>query len=108
VNDGNGFVRLIGAIRAELAAFEAEDGEAIENATADKLAALQAVADEMAAGARPQRALLDEARALNAEAAIRARAKIPTMEKRLAAVSNLAGKPATLVYRRNGRNGRWI
>jgi ketosteroid isomerase-like protein len=104
MGDGNSFVRLIDALRAELAALEAEDAEAIENATADKLAALQAVQDDMAAGSPPQRALLQEAQALNAEAALRARAKIISVEKRLAAVSSAAGKPAALVY---GRNGRW-
>jgi hypothetical protein len=104
MGDGNSFVRLIDALRAELAALEAEDPEAIEAATADKLAALQAVQDDMAAGSPPQRALLQEAQALNAEAALRARAKIISVEKRLAAVSSAAGKPAALVY---GRNGRW-
>lgn len=101
---GNSFVRLIDAIRAELAALEAEDANGIEAATADKLAALKAVQADVAAGAPPQRALLDEARALNAEAALRARAKILTVEKRLAAVSAGAGRPASLVY---GRDGRW-
>jgi hypothetical protein len=104
MGDGNSFVRLIDALRAELAALEAEDAAAIEAATADKLAALQAVQDDMAAGSPPQRALLQEAQALNAEAALRARAKIISVEKRLAAVSSAAGKPAALVY---GRNGRW-
>jgi hypothetical protein len=104
MGDGNSFVRLIDALRAELAALEAEDAAAIEAATADKLAALQAVQDDMAAGSPPQRALLQEAQALNAEAALRARAKIISVEKRLAAVSSVAGKPAALVY---GRNGRW-
>jgi hypothetical protein len=104
MGDGNSFVRLIDALRAELAALEAEDPEAIEAATADKLAALKAVQDDMAAGSPPQRALLQEAQTLNAEAALRARAKIISVEKRLAAVSSAAGKPTALVY---GRNGRW-
>jgi hypothetical protein len=99
-----GVARLIAAIRAELVALESEDAEAIETATATKLAALQAVQAEVAAGAKPRRALLEEAQTLNAEAALRARAKIVTVEKRLAAVSNLAGRPASLVY---GRDGRW-
>ncbi len=101
---GNSFVRLIDAIRSELAALESEDAEAIEAATATKLAALQAVQVDIGGGAPPQRALLDEARALNAEAALRARAKILTVEKRLAAVSTIAGRPTSLVY---GRDGRW-
>jgi hypothetical protein len=101
---GTGVARLIEAIRAELAALETEDAESIEIATAAKLAALQAVQADVAAGAAPHRALLEEARTLNAEAALRARAKIVTVEKRLAAVSNLAGRPPSLVY---GRDGRW-
>lgn len=101
---GNAFVRLIDAIRAELAALDSEDAAAIEGATADKLAALAAVQSDIAAGAPPQRALLDEARVLNAEAALRARAKIITVEKRLQAVAAIAGKPAALTY---GRDGRW-
>ena len=104
MGEGNSFVRLIDAIRGELAALDAEDAGGIEAATSVKLAALQAVQDEMAAGVPPQRALLDEARALNAEAALRARAKILTVEKRLAAISAVAGRPAALVY---GRDGRW-
>ena len=97
-------VALIDAIRSELAALEAEDAARIETATAHKLAALQAVQAEIAAGSRPPRALLVEARDLNAEAALRARAKIVTVGKRLAAVSAVAGRPAALVY---GRDGRW-
>lgn len=98
------FVRLNKAIRAEMAALEAEDAVAIEAATSTKLAALLAVHAEVAAGAAPQRALLEEARDLNAEAALRARAKMVAVERRLAAVQRLAGKPAALTY---GRDGRW-
>lgn len=98
------FVALIAAIRAELAALEAEDAAAIEAATAAKLLALQAVQDEIASGVPPRRALIEEARALNAEAALRARAKIVSVQRRLDAVSAAAGRPAALVY---GRDGRW-
>ncbi|GGE02262.1 hypothetical protein GCM10011529_05850 [Polymorphobacter glacialis] len=98
------FVRLVEAIRGELAALEAEDAMLIEAATAAKLAALQAVQADIDGGMPADRGLLGEARALNAEAALRARAKIITTEKRLAAVSVLAGRPAALVY---GRDGRW-
>lgn len=101
---GNSFVRLIDAIRAELAALDAEDAAGIETATAVKLAALEAVKADIAAGAPAQKALLSEARDLNAEAALRARAKLVSVERRLAAVSTAAGKPAALVY---GRDGRW-
>ena len=102
--EANSFVRLIDAIRAELAALDAEDAEGIEAATAIKLAALQAVQADIAAGAPPQKALLAEARDLNAEAALRARAKMITVERRLAAVSTAAERPASLTY---GRDGRW-
>jgi hypothetical protein len=96
--------RLTAAIRAELAALDDEDATAIEAATAEKLAALRAVHADVAAGNPPPRALIEAARDLNAEAMLRARAKLVTVEKRLAAVSAVAGKPAALVY---GRNGRW-
>lgn len=98
------FAWLVEAIRGEMAALEAEDAAAIETATADKLAALKAVQADVARGVPAERALLADAQALNAEAALRARAKILTVEKRLAAVSVLAGRPAALVY---GRDGRW-
>ncbi|KAB7648236.1 hypothetical protein [Polymorphobacter fuscus] len=98
------FHRLNDAIRAELAALAAEDAGAIEAATAEKLAALRAVHADVAAGAAPQRALLEQARDLNAEAMLRARAKMLSVEKRLANVQAIAGKPPALTY---GRDGRW-
>ncbi|PZN93454.1 MAG: hypothetical protein DCF31_12490 [Alphaproteobacteria bacterium] len=100
----NSFIRLIDAIRAEIAALEAEDAAAIEAATAGKLAALRSVEADIAAGTPPDKALLADARDLNAEAALRARAKMLGVERRLAAVSTAAGRPAPLVY---GRDGRW-
>ncbi len=100
----NSFLLLIDRIRDELAALDAEDPARIEAATAAKLAALKAVEADIAGGAAPQRTLLEEARNLNAEAALRARAKIVSVERRLAAVSAVAGRPAPLVY---GRDGRW-
>ncbi len=103
------FTGLVAAIEAELAALAAEDAPAIEAATAVKLAALQAVHSDIAAGAEPDRALLEQARDLNAQAMLRARAKMLTVERRLAAVTAVAGtaagRPAALVY---GRNGRWV
>ncbi len=96
--------RLNDAIRAELAALAAEDADEIELATAEKLAALRAVHADVAAGNPPPRALIEEARDLNAEAILRARAKLVTVEKRLAKVQAIAGKPAPLTY---GRDGRW-
>ncbi len=95
---------LVAAIRAELAALAAEDAPAIEAATAAKIAALQSVAAAVAQGVTPPRALLEEARDLNAEAALRARAKIIGIERQLGVLSDRAGRPAALVY---GRDGRW-
>ncbi len=98
------FTALVTAIRDELAALEAEDAGAIEAATATKIAALQAVSADLAAGAPVARALLEQARDLNAEAAQKARAKLSSVERRLEAVAVVAGRPPALCY---GRNGRW-
>jgi hypothetical protein len=100
----NSFVRLVDAIRAEIAALDSEDADAIEAATAAKVAALQAVRDAVAGGLPPERALLDEARTLNAEAALRARAKLISVERRLSNVTAAMGRPPSLTY---GRDGRW-
>ncbi len=101
------YADLLSAIRAELAALDAEDAPAIETATAVKVAALAVVQNEIAAGVAPQRAMLELARDLNAEAMLRARAKLLAVERRLSAVSAVVaaggGRPA-LVY---GRDGRW-
>ena len=102
--DTENLERLNAAIRAEMAALAAEDVAAIEAATAVKLAALRAVHADVAAGQLPPRALLEEARDLNSEAALRARAKMISVEKRLAQVSSQAGRPPALIY---GRDGRW-
>ena len=104
VVDTENLERLNAAIRAEMAALAAEDVAAIEAATAAKLAALRAVHADVAAGQSPPRALLEEARDLNAEAALRARAKMIGVEKRMAQVSSQAGRPPALIY---GRDGRW-
>lgn len=98
------FAALVDAIRAELAALAAEDAPAIEAATAAKVVALQAVASAVAQGATAPRALLETARDLNAEAALRARAKIIGIERQLGALDARAGRPAAIVY---GRDGRW-
>jgi hypothetical protein len=97
------FARLVSAIRGELAALDAEDAAAIEAATAAKTAALEAVARDVEAGAM-DRPALEEARRLNAEAALKARAKMIGVERRLVAVAAGAGRPAALTY---GRDGRW-
>lgn len=96
---------LVDAITAELAALAAEDADAITLATAEKTAALAALQAAVANGARPPRALLEQARDLNGEAVLRSRAKLLTVERRLAALRPTplpAREP--LVY---GRNGRW-
>lgn len=103
-SDTDNVERLNAAIRAELAALADEDVVAIEAATAAKLAALRAVHADVAAGVLPPRALLEQARDLNAEAALRARAKMISVEKRLSRVSAQAGRPPALTY---GRDGRW-
>lgn len=102
--DTNSVIRLIEAIRAEIAALDSEDAEAVETATAVKLAALKAVQDDIAGGVPPQRALLVEARSLNAEAALRARAKLVSVERRLGNLTAAVGRPPSLTY---GRDGRW-
>jgi hypothetical protein len=98
------FATLVAAIRAELAALAAEDAQAIEAATAAKVAALQAVTAAVAQGVTPPRVLLEEARDLNAEAALRARAMLIGIERQLRVLDARAGRPAALVY---GRDGRW-
>lgn len=103
VHDGC-FAALVDAIRAELSALAAEDAPAIEAATVAKVAALQAVATAVAQGAPAPRALLEAARDLNAEAALRARAKIIGIERQLGVLNARAGRPAAIVY---GRDGRW-
>lgn len=103
-DDDARFAALVAAIRAELAALAAEDAPAIEAATAAKVAALQSVAAAVADGVPAPRALLEQARDLNAEAALRARAKIIGIERQLGALNDRAGRPAALVY---GRDGRW-
>jgi hypothetical protein len=96
---------VVDAITAELAALAAEDADAITRATAEKTAALAALQAEVAAGARPPRALLEQARDLNAEAMLRSRAKLLSVEKRLAALRPPPVPPReALVY---GRDGRW-
>jgi hypothetical protein len=102
--DATSFARLVGAIRAEIAALESEDAARIEAATAAKVSALARVEADIAAGTPADRALLEAARDLNAEAALRARGKQIAVERRLQLVSAAAGRPAPLVY---GRNGRW-
>jgi hypothetical protein len=116
------FAALIEAIRAELAALEAEDADAIEAATRDKTVALAGVQAEVAAG-RIDRPALEMARQLNAEAALRAKAKMLGVERRLRAIGGSgaggggagggglgggglggAAGAAALTY---GRDGRW-
>jgi hypothetical protein len=97
------FARLVLAIRAELQALDAEDADAIEQATRAKTEALSAVQGEVAAG-RMDRPALEEARRLNSEAALKARAKMIGVERKLMGVARAAGRPDALTY---GRDGRW-
>lgn len=97
---------LVAAIRAELAALESEDADAIQRATAAKTDALAAVQAEVAKGATPPRPLLEQARDLNSEAILRSRAKLISVERRLAALrpAGAALRPPAITY---GSDGRW-
>jgi hypothetical protein len=95
---------LVAAIRDELEALASEDAEAILAATAAKTEALAAVQQAVAAGAPVPRGLLEQARDLNREAMLRARAKLISVEKRLAALRPQALRPEPVAY---GRDGRW-
>lgn len=97
---------LVEAIRRELAALEAEDADAILAATDEKARTLAAVQAAMASGAACPRPLLEAARDLNAQAILKSRAKLISIEKRLAALrpAGAALRPDPVVY---GRDGRW-
>lgn len=93
------FDRLLAAMRAELAALDGDDVEAIEAATTAKLAALIAAR----AAPLPDRAVLETARSLNALASARVNMLIAGIERRLTALSTAAGAAPPLCYGRNGR-----
>ena len=93
------FEVLLGAMRAELAALDAEDAATIEAATAAKLTALKTVA----ALPPPPLALIDTARALNALAATRTAAKLRHVDRRLRRLAEAAGRGPALCYGRDGR-----
>lgn len=96
--------QLVAAIRAELDALAAEDADAIMAASDAKGRALAAVQHALAAGAPLPRATLEQARDLNSEAMLRARAKLISVEKRLAALRPQPLRPEPVAY---GRDGRW-
>lgn len=100
------FAALVAAIRAELSALEAEDADAIERATDAKAAALAAVQARIAQGAAPPRPLLEQARDLNSQAILRSRAKLISVERRLAALRppGAALRSDAITY---GSDGRW-
>lgn len=91
------FEVLLAALRAELAALDGDDAEAIETATTAKLAALAGL------HALPTRAEVETAQALNALAAARVRTKAAGIERRLAALATAAGRGPALCYGRDGR-----
>lgn len=95
---------LVAAIRAELAALEAEDADAILAASEAKARVLADLSAAVAGGASAARPLLEEARDLNAEAILKSRAKLISVEKRLAALRPAVPRAAPLTY---GRDGRW-
>lgn len=97
---------LVTAIEAELAALEAEDADAILAASEAKGRALDTLSAAIAAGAAPPRPLLERARDLNTQAILQSRAKMISVEKRLAALRPDPGpaRPQPVTY---GRDGRW-
>jgi Trk K+ transport system NAD-binding subunit len=97
-------VQLVAAITAELEALASEDSDAILAATSAKAAALAAVQAAVAEGAPVPRTVLEQARDLNSEAMLRARAKLISVEKRLQALRPQPLRPEPVAY---GRDGRW-
>lgn len=96
--------QLVAAIQAELEALASEDADAILAATTAKADALAAVQAAVASGAPVPRPLLEQARDLNSEAMLRARAKVISVEKRLQALRPQPLRPEPVAY---GRDGRW-
>jgi anti-sigma factor RsiW len=97
---------LVAAIRSELDALDAEDADAILAASDAKARALADLSAAIAGGAPPPRPLLEEARDLNTQAILKSRAKLISVEKRLAALGPgpAIPRPEPVTY---GRNGRW-
>lgn len=97
---------LVAAITAELAALEAEDADAILAASDAKARALDTLSAAIMAGATPPRPLLEQARDLNSQAILQSRAKLISVEKRLAALrpDPAPARPQPVTY---GRDGRW-
>lgn len=97
---------LVAAIRSELDALDAEDADAITAASDGKAKALADLSAAIAGGAPPPRPLLEEARDLNTQAILKSRAKLISVEKRLAALrpGPAIPRPEPVTY---GRNGRW-
>ena len=100
--DGNtNAYRVINTIPAGLAV---EDAEAFESLTAEKLAGLCDVQADVAAENTPPRAPIESARAIDADATLRARANLVSVENRFASIQTTAGKPAPMIY---GGDGLW-
>uniref|UniRef100_UPI0013DA715B hypothetical protein n=1 Tax=Sandarakinorhabdus rubra TaxID=2672568 RepID=UPI0013DA715B len=78
--------------------------DAIAAATDAKREALDAVQAAIRAGAPVPRAALEQARALNSEAMLRARAKLISVEKRLSVLRPAPVRAEPVTY---GRDGRW-
>jgi hypothetical protein len=97
---------LVAAIRSELDALDAEDADAILAASDAKAKALTDLAAAISGGAPAPRPLLEEARDLNTQAILKSRAKLISVEKRLAALrpGPAIPRPEPVTY---GRNGRW-
>ncbi|WP_017669237.1 hypothetical protein [Sandarakinorhabdus sp. AAP62] len=97
---------LVAAIQSELAALDAEDADAILAASEAKARALAELSAAIAGGAPPPRPQLEQARDLNSEAILKSRAKMISVEKRLAALrpGPVIPRPDPVTY---GSNGRW-
>lgn len=98
--------QLVAAIQGELAALEAEDADAILAASDAKARALADLSAVLAGGASAPRPLLEAARDLNSQAILVSRAKLISIERRLAAL-----RPGPVLPRAEpvtyGRDGRW-
>ena len=95
---------LVAAIQAELAALDAEDADAILAASDAKAQALADLSAAIGTGAPPPRPLLEQARELNTQAILKSRAKLISVEKRLAALRPAVPRAEPVTY---GRDGRW-
>lgn len=101
--EAGAFAGLLASIHAELAAFDSGDAERIEAATAVKLAALDTVRGEAAAGFPPTQAEIETARRLNDKAQVRATKLAAGVGRQLARLTGSPPYEAALCYGPDGR-----